>query len=73
MTDRFILKDETGTVIARKSMAEHIKVLLDDMKPESGRHFVVKSEVSGYELNVTDSTTTDDWRTYCDKCLMALY
>ncbi len=72
MTDRFVLKDERGDVLVRKSMAEHIKVFIDEMKPEKGRHFIVRSEVSGYELQVTDSTTAEDWRGYIDKCLMAL-
>lgn len=72
MTDRFILKDENGNTIVEKAMAEHIKVFLDEMKPEPGREFIVKSVVSGYELKVTDATTQEDWREYRDKCLMAL-
>ena len=72
MTDRFILKDEKGNVLAERSMAEHIKVILDDMKPEPGRRFVVESKSTVYRLEVTDETTPEDWREFADKCLMAL-
>ena len=72
ITDRFILTDESGKILTQKNMAEHIKVFLDDMKPDAGRKFKVKSEVTGFVFEVTDETTQDDWREYADKCLMAL-
>lgn len=71
-TDRFILTDESGKVLTEKSMVEHIKVFIDEMKPDAEKRFKVKSEVSGYVLEVTEKTTQDDWREYADKCLMAL-
>ncbi len=70
--DRFILKDENGNVLVEKSMVEHIKVFFDDMKPERGKHFTVKSEVTGFELVVSVDTTAEEWRAFSDKCLMAL-
>ena len=71
-TDRFILTDASGKVLAEKSMVEHIKVFIDEMKPNAEQRFKVKSEVSGYTFEVTNKTTQDDWREYADKCLMAL-
>ena len=71
-TDRFVLRDEFGKVLAEKSMVEHIKVFIDEMKPDAEQRFMVKSEVSGYVFEVTDKTTQSDWREYADKCLMAL-
>ncbi len=72
MTDRFILRDEEGKVLVEKSMVEHIKVFLDEMKPEQGRTFTIKSKVTGYEFVVSASTAAEEWREYADKCLMAL-
>ena len=72
MTDRFVLTDENGTVLSEKELVEHIKVFLDDMKPDAGRIFKVKSEVTGFTFEVTDKTIQSDWREYADKCLMAL-
>lgn len=72
MTDRFTLKDENGNIISEKTLVEHIKVVLDEMKPDAGRKFTVKSEVTGFVLEVTGTTTQEEWREYADKCLMAL-
>ncbi len=72
MTDRFILRDEEGKVLVEKSMVEHIKVFLDEMKPEHGRTFTIESKVTGYEFVVSASTAAEEWREYADKCLMAL-
>ena len=72
VTDRFILKDEEGNILAEKAMVEHLKVLLDDMRPEPGRRFVIKSKVTGYVFEISETTTAEDWREFSDKCLMAL-
>ena len=72
MTDRFTLKDENGNIISEKTLVEHIKVVLDEMKQDAGRKFTVKSEVTGFVLEVTGTTTQEEWREYADKCLMAL-
>ena len=57
VTDRFILKDEEGNILAEKAMVEHLKVLLDDMRPEPGRRFVIKSKVTGYVFEISVTTT----------------
>ena len=72
VTDRFILKDEECNILAEKAMVEHLKVLLDDMRPEPGRRFVIKSKVTGYVFEISETTTAEDWREFSDKCLMAL-
>ena len=72
-TDSFVLTDDTGKVLAKKMHVEHIKVFLDEMNPEVGQKFTVKSEVSGYVLEVTKGKTTqEDWREYSYKCELAL-
>ena len=72
MTDRFTLKDEKGYLLVEKQLVEHIKVYLDAMKPAQGKKFVVKSEVTGFEIEVTRKTSPEEWREYSTKCLMAL-
>ncbi len=71
-TDRYSLIDENGTELENKMNVGHIKAYLDDMKPEPGRTFTVKSEVTGYTLKVTDQTKQEEWREFADKCLRAL-
>ncbi len=72
MTDRFALRDEKGNLIAEKTMVEHLKVILDEMNSEPGHSFDIRSEVTGYEFHITDSTKPEEWREFADKCLMAL-
>ena len=72
MTDRYVLIDENGTVLSEKALVEHIKVFLDKLELKEGSKFTVKSEVTGYVLEITEKTTQEEWRAYADKCLMAL-
>ena len=72
MTDRFILADEDGNIIAKKMVVEHIKVILDERGIEPGQKYSVKSEYTDCELIVTESTTTKEWRDFSEKCEWAL-
>ena len=72
MTDRFVLWDEDGNKLTHKMMLSHIRLFIDEMHPEPGRTFIVKSDVSGYKMTITDETTIDDWREFEYQCDMAL-
>lgn len=71
-TDRFILTDENGDVIAEKTMAQHIWAYKAETYPDMNRTFKIKSLVSEYEMVITSETTPEDWRRYTEDCLMAL-
>ncbi len=72
MTDIFILSDQRGNIIAKRKMAQHLKIIVDDMPEESREQLLVESLVSGFKLMITKDTTAEDWREYCDRCLMVL-
>ena len=71
-TDHFVLKDKDGNVINEKNKVQHLKVFLDEKGIGEGEVYHIRSEVSGYELEVTKDTTAEEWREFADDCLRAL-
>lgn len=71
-TDHFVLKDKDGNVLKEKNKVEHLKVFLDEMGISDNDVYHIKSDVSGYEFEVTAKTTQEEWREYAKDCYMAL-
>ncbi len=76
MTDEFTLYDEDYNEVLIRKMVEHIHLAIIEQGLLEGknadRHYIVSSDVSGYEMKVDRNTTQEEWRAYTDKCLMAL-
>ena len=72
MKDVFTLYDEAGKLVIKKAMVQHIKVFLDEQGKGKAEKYIVHSEMTGLELEVTDDTTIEAWRNYADKCLRAM-
>ena len=71
-TDHFVLKDKDGNILKEKTKVQHLKVFLDELGIGENDVYHIKSDVSGYEFEVTAKTTQEDWREYADDCLRAL-
>lgn len=75
-TDDFTLYDADGREILSRKMAEHIHLAIDEQGLLEGDNadkvYTVISDVSGYELRVDQNTTAEEWRSYADRCLLAL-
>lgn len=68
MQEQFVLKDESGNVLARRKIVYHLKPMAAALTTE-GKTCTVRGEWSGLELKITPETTQSDWRTFNDKVL----
>ena len=68
----FTLFDSGGNEVRHMMMLEHLKAWFDSDLKEKGYPYVVKDEVSGYKLEVTENTSVEDWRSFSYKCDLAL-
>lgn len=71
-SDRFVLLDEAGNVIATKKEASHLQRLLIERGIKPGETYLVRSTAARRELKVTTKTTLDEWRQFNYDCQMAL-
>ncbi len=70
--DKFLLLDESGNVIAKKEMAQHLHWILAERGIKPGETFWVCSTATKYKLKVTSETTLEEWREFHYNCAMAL-
>lgn len=68
MREEFVLKDESGEVLARRRIVYHLKPMAAVLTA-AGKACTVRGEWSGLEMEITPETTQKDWRSFDDRVL----